>query len=140
MRRKFVLATLVTLLVLFNLPACNAMQSVLSESSVNPGRQLRQLEVDLDTQIKDSLNDWARKPGGEKDDDRGSDKDNMPPPAPRTATGGIINTLMVALTFLAFFGNAAFLVHVFLLKEKIDHNLAPPKSILPFNNFGMGSE
>jgi hypothetical protein len=140
MRSQFVLATLVTLLVLFNLPTNNAAHGILSDSSVNPDRQHRQLEMDLDTQIKDSLNDWVRKAGGEKDDDRGSDKENLPPPAPRTATGGIINTLMVALTFLAFFGNAAFLVHVFLLKEKIDHNLAPPKSILPFNNFGMGSE
>jgi len=47
---------------------------------------------------------------------------------------------MIFLSLLAFVGNAGFLVHVFWLKEKIDHTLAPPKSILPFNNFGMGAE
>ena len=38
---------------------------------------------------------------------------------PRTATGGVINTLLVALSFLAFGGNLLFLVHVFYLKEKV---------------------
>jgi len=74
----------------------------------------------------------------EADDD--GQAESLPPPAPRTATGGIINSLMIFLSFLAFLGNAVFLIHVFWLKEKIDHTLAPPKSILPFNNFGMGAE
>lgn len=38
-------------------------------------------------------------------------------PDPRTATGGIINTLLVVLTILAFLGNAGFLVHVFWIKD-----------------------
>jgi hypothetical protein len=38
-------------------------------------------------------------------------------PDPRTATGGIINTLLVVLTILAFMGNAGFLVHVFWIKD-----------------------
>lgn len=53
---------------------------------------------------------------------------------PRTATGGVINTLLVALCFLAFGGNLIFLVHVFYLKEKVIplklvHNMnAEPRS------------
>ena len=59
-------------------------------------------------------------------------------PKPRTATGGVINTLMIFLTILAFVGNAAFLVHVFWLKENITFQQEPPKALLPFNNFGLG--
>lgn len=53
---------------------------------------------------------------------------------PRTATGGVINTLLVVLCFLAFGGNLIFLVHVFYLKEKVIplklvHNMnAEPRS------------
>ncbi len=36
---------------------------------------------------------------------------------PRTATGGIINTLMVLLSIFAVLGNGAFLVYVFLLSK-----------------------
>lgn len=103
-------------------------------------RPQRQLEHELDKEIKDHLNDWVKKPDIDKDDDTHDRLKELPPPHARTATGGIINTLMVSLTFLAFFGNVAFLVHVFWVKETINHNLAPPKSILPFNNFGMGAE
>lgn len=37
--------------------------------------------------------------------------------APRTATGGIINTIMVFLTIVSFIGNALFLVYVFWLSK-----------------------
>lgn len=37
--------------------------------------------------------------------------------APRTATGGIINTIMVFLTIVSFVGNALFLVYVFWLSK-----------------------
>lgn len=37
--------------------------------------------------------------------------------APRTATGGIINTLMVILTIVSFIGNFLFLVYVFWLSK-----------------------
>ncbi len=86
--------------------------------------------------ITEELDGIIKKESREDDDQNRAEK--VTPPAPRTATGGIINTLMIFLTFMAFIGNAAFLVHVFWLKERIDHTLAPPKSILPFNNFGMG--
>lgn len=35
----------------------------------------------------------------------------------RTATGGIVNTIMVALTVFAFLGNGAFMVYVFWLSK-----------------------
>ena len=35
----------------------------------------------------------------------------------RTATGGFINTIMVALTIFAFLGNGAFMVYVFWLSK-----------------------
>jgi hypothetical protein len=37
--------------------------------------------------------------------------------SPRTATGGIINTLLCLLTVVAFLGNAAFLVYVFFYSK-----------------------
>ena len=49
---------------------------------------------------------------------------------PRTATGGVINTLLVVLCFLAFGGNLVFLVHVFYLKEKV----VPLKLVHNINN------
>jgi hypothetical protein len=103
------------------------------------GRDLRVrdvLPVDtvIDELIKEEVSEHVN-----GDDDQDGRAETLPPPAPRTATGGIINTLMIFLSFLAFLGNAGFLVHVFWLKEKIDHTLAPPKSILPFNNFGLGA-
>lgn len=36
---------------------------------------------------------------------------------PRTATGGIINTIMISLTVVSFIGNALFLVYVFWLSK-----------------------
>jgi len=36
---------------------------------------------------------------------------------PRTATGGIINTLLVLLTIVSFIGNGIFLVYVFWLSK-----------------------
>ena len=59
-------------------------------------------------------------------------------PKPRTAVGGVINTLMIFFTAIAFGGNAAFLYHVFWHQESITYSLAAPKAFLPFNNFGMG--
>lgn len=38
-------------------------------------------------------------------------------PAIRTATGGLINKLLVALTVIAFIGNAWFLIYVFWLSK-----------------------
>lgn len=35
----------------------------------------------------------------------------------RTATGGFVNTIMVALTIFAFLGNGAFMVYVFWLSK-----------------------
>ena len=35
----------------------------------------------------------------------------------RTATGGLINTIMIMLTVFAFFGNALFLIYVFWLSK-----------------------
>jgi hypothetical protein len=35
----------------------------------------------------------------------------------RTATGGIIYTIMISLTVIAFIGNGAFLVYVFFLSK-----------------------
>lgn len=35
----------------------------------------------------------------------------------RTATGGLINTVMIVLTIFAFLGNGAFLVYVFWLSK-----------------------
>lgn len=37
--------------------------------------------------------------------------------SPRTATGGIIHTLLVTLTICSFIGNAIFLVNVFWLSK-----------------------
>ena len=37
--------------------------------------------------------------------------------SPRTATGGLINTLLVLLTIVSFIGNALFLVSVFWLSK-----------------------
>jgi len=44
-----------------------------------------------------------------------ADKDSES--APRTATGGVINTLLVLLTIVSFIGNAMFLVYVFWLSK-----------------------
>lgn len=38
-------------------------------------------------------------------------------PTTRTATGGVINTIMVLLTIFAFIGNGAFLIDVFWLSR-----------------------
>lgn len=44
----------------------------------------------------------------------GADKDNN---IIRTATGGLINQIMVVLTFVAFIGNGAFVIYVFWLSK-----------------------
>jgi len=46
-----------------------------------------------------------------------TDKDSESESAPRTATGGVINTLLVLLTIVSFIGNAMFLVYVFWLSK-----------------------
>lgn len=43
--------------------------------------------------------------------------DNFGVPVSRTATGGFVNTIMVALTIFAFLGNGAFMVYVFWLSK-----------------------
>ena len=83
-------------------------------------RALSNMEKDPNELISGGINSLVRKEKkvssnkarGSKDDD---DKDL----APRTATGGIINTLLVFLCFVAFLGNAIFLYHVFFGKEKV---------------------
>ena len=45
------------------------------------------------------------------------DIDNLGEPLSRTATGGFVNTIMVALTVFAFLGNGAFMVYVFWLSK-----------------------
>ena len=45
------------------------------------------------------------------------DIDNIGEPLSRTATGGFVNTIMVALTVFAFLGNGAFMVYVFWLSK-----------------------
>jgi len=119
---------------------CLCFQLMLCFDQVKHGRDLRlrnahPVDTAIDKLIKEEIFLQKHEDG---DDDQGN-REKLPPPAPRTATGGIINTLMIFLSFLAFLGNAGFLIHVFWLKEKIDHTLAPPKSILPFNNFGLGA-
>ena len=47
----------------------------------------------------------------EKGDDEKSEH------VPRTATGGVINTIMVFLTIVSFIGNGMFLVYVFWLSK-----------------------
>ena len=88
------------------------------------------------THIKETENVFEGKEEEEEVDDDKFRKQEAP--KPRTATGGVINTLMIFLTILAFFGNAAFLIHVFWLKENITFQQEMPKAFLPFNNFGLG--
>lgn len=70
----------------------------------------------LETSVKGdlataSLLDAANVPDGSEVDKGDSEY------APRTATGGIINTIMVFLTIVSFVGNALFLVYVFWLSK-----------------------
>lgn len=46
-----------------------------------------------------------------------ADYDSLDMPVSRTATGGFVNTIMVALTVFAFLGNGAFMVYVFWLSK-----------------------
>jgi len=92
------------------------ISSVHSES-----RKLDNYDRDPNELIEGGINRLVRKekkPGTEKEVvDSGDDHDVEI--LPRTATGGIINTVLVFLCFVAFLGNAAFLVHVFYFKEKV---------------------
>lgn len=45
------------------------------------------------------------------------DDDEKSEHVPRTATGGVINTIMVFLTIVSFIGNGMFLVYVFWLSK-----------------------
>jgi hypothetical protein len=47
----------------------------------------------------------------------GVDLENDGLPVSRTATGGVINTLLSFLTLLAFIGNGAFMVYTFWLSK-----------------------
>ncbi len=77
-------------------------------------------ERDPNELISGGINSLVRK---EKkmapDKEAESEDDDDTDTAPRTATGGIINTLLVFLCFVAFLGNAIFLYHVFFGKEKV---------------------
>jgi hypothetical protein len=70
----------------------------------------------LDSAIEKQIGDWvARKPNpnaGRDEDDEEEEIGQY-----RTATGGIINTMMIFLTFVAFIGNGACLWHVFFMKD-----------------------
>ena len=77
-------------------------------------------ERDPNVLISGGINSLVRKekkvaPGKDAESDDDDDTDT----AHRTATGGIINTLLVFLCFVAFLGNAIFLYHVFFGKEKV---------------------
>jgi hypothetical protein len=151
--------------ILLNVLLCNATdnkhnikeyaEDVIARRLDHDVEASRQLDSQFDHLIEDHLNRFKKKvvPVNKDKDtiskenvkDKGKDEitddeynDQVEAPAPRTATGGAINTLMIVLTLAAFIGNAAFLVHVFWFNEKIDHKLTPPTVILPFNNFGMG--
>ena len=78
-------------------------------------------ERDPNGLISGGINSLVRKekklaPGKEVESEEDDDDTDT---APRTATGGIINTLLVFLCFVAFLGNAIFLYHVFFGKEKV---------------------
>ena len=47
-----------------------------------------------------------------------TDANKLDGDAPRTATGGIIHSILVSLTVLSFIGNAVFLVNVFFWQSK----------------------
>ena len=93
----------------------------------------------LNSEILKGISDLASNEEVEKEEHADDDRyRKQEAPKPRTATGGVINTVMIFLTILAFVGNAAFLVYIFWLKENITFSVAKPKAFLPFNNLGMG--
>ena len=79
------------------------------ESTAN----LRGSEDLVKIDLKESLRGDVKTIGIMKDGAEVEEFDNFA----RTATGGIVNTIMVALTVFAFLGNGAFMVYVFWLSK-----------------------
>jgi hypothetical protein len=82
-------------------------------------RRALSTEKDPNELISGRINSLVRKEKVVIDKTKKSEDDDEKDITPRTATGGIINTVLVFLCFVAFLGNAIFLYHVFFGKEKV---------------------
>ena len=71
----------------------------------------------FDSLLEEEINGMGRKAPKAESKSLGDEDDDEDEPEPRSAMAGIMNTIMVILTFVSFIGNGIFLVHVFWFKD-----------------------